>query len=416
MIDPCIIRLPNNNIDFKKINNLNTEQLYLFSKYPPIPNISLGYHYFIDKTVSKLEILDKITEKNIYLITLPFNDEIKNYDNNIKSSTETYLNLVDKLTKISDKTFYVYWELFMSMKLLNKKNIKTLIFSSYDGIFQAYVNFRLKFFDLINDKISILDNNNTNLINFYNKIYKNIKKEDEIKNISDVDLIIFDKDIEKLDKYNNMLSTEYQLTIHLLENIENAVNILNTGGTYIIKLYDIYNNFTFKIISILTSLFSESYIIKPFSSNLLSNYKYLVCKEFKLDKKTDISKKKEISEIINKIIKKFNSSNKLYLNELFFNIEINENLKNSIIVFNNLFNKINLNQINNTVKYINSKNYFGEEFYNFNQKQIVNSELWITKYYPINKLDTNLELIESDYKTLLLNVDKKVSNLEKNLF
>ena len=185
------------------------------------------------------------------------------------------------------------------------------------------------------------------------------------------------------------------------------------SGNCIIKLNDIYNNSTIKLISIITSLFSDSYIIKPFASNLLKTDKYLICKNYKLD---NINDDKTIIQMFNNLTKKINSNSKLYLNDIFLNYKVNNIFLNTIITFNNLFNNLNLVQINKTIKYVDSKNYFGEDYYNYNNKQIDNSEKWITKYYPINKLNINLEIIESEYKNLILTSNKNIEFLEKNLF
>ena len=53
------------------------------------------------------------------------------------------------------------------------------------------------------------------------------------------------------------------------------------GGTFIIKIYGIYHDSTLQLIQIISNFYESLFIIKPLTSRLASNEKYLVFKKFK---------------------------------------------------------------------------------------------------------------------------------------
>ena len=63
-----------------------------------------------------------------------------------------------------------------------------------------------------------------------------------------------------------------------------AFKMLKQNGTFIIKVYDMFNSYTLHIITILRMCFANIYITKPLTSRPANSEKYLVCCNFDVDK------------------------------------------------------------------------------------------------------------------------------------
>ena len=62
------------------------------------------------------------------------------------------------------------------------------------------------------------------------------------------------------------------------------------GGSFILKIFDIFSQATIDMLYILSSLYTKVYICKPHTSRLANSEKYIVCKDFKLDNTYDLIK------------------------------------------------------------------------------------------------------------------------------
>ena len=62
-----------------------------------------------------------------------------------------------------------------------------------------------------------------------------------------------------------------------------ALALQKKGGTFILKIFDIFTQATIDIIYILASLYKKVYIIKPCTSRTANSEKYIVCKDFKMN-------------------------------------------------------------------------------------------------------------------------------------
>lgn len=83
---------------------------------------------------------------------------------------------------------------------------------------------------------------------------------------------------------NDNFESKEQLHHHLIFNqIVSALFILGNGGTFIVKIFDIFTELTFDFIYLLSYLFSEVYIHKPDTSRPTNSEKYIVCKHFRKD-------------------------------------------------------------------------------------------------------------------------------------
>ena len=126
----------------------------------------------------------------------------------------------------------------------------------------------------INKNVNIIrgaDNtgNILNIKNFYD-CYSNYKNS--------IDFITADGGFD----YSSNFNKQEILSINLiLAQVIYAIALQKQGGTFILKIFDIFTQATIDIIYILSSLYEKCYIIKPNTSRNANSEKYIVCKLFK---------------------------------------------------------------------------------------------------------------------------------------
>lgn len=118
-----------------------------------------------------------------------------------------------------------------------------------------------------------LDENPNLSVEFLNKIAEKINKETETYGVN---FYI----AKKVIKYVPNQSQEMLYRNFLLANIILCFDTLNTGGNFVIKIYDSFSLFTVSLIFILFKSFEKITIVKPFSSRPYSASKYIVCEKF----------------------------------------------------------------------------------------------------------------------------------------
>lgn len=96
---------------------------------------------------------------------------------------------------------------------------------------------------------------------------------DEIKNLDDEEMIMY-----------KLLFTE----------IVYAVCCQAEDGVFILKIYDMFTDFTCKLIQYLTQMYNMVYVTKPHTSRSASSEKYLVCVEFNPPSQAHIEELKQI--------------------------------------------------------------------------------------------------------------------------
>ena len=102
--------------------------------------------------------------------------------------------------------------------------------------------------------------------------------------------------------YSSNFNKQEILSINLiLAQVIYAIALQKQGGTFILKVFDIFTQATIDILYILSSLYEKCYIIKPNTSRNANSEKYIVCKLFKLA---------DTSDLINKLSTFFNMDTK----------------------------------------------------------------------------------------------------------
>ena len=62
-----------------------------------------------------------------------------------------------------------------------------------------------------------------------------------------------------------------------------AIAMQKTGGTFVLKIFDVFMQSTLDLLYILSICYERVFIIKPNTSRIANSEKYIVCKKFKLD-------------------------------------------------------------------------------------------------------------------------------------
>ena len=118
-----------------------------------------------------------------------------------------------------------------------------------------------------------------NIKNFY-YCYSNYKNS--------IDFITADGGFD----YSSNFNKQEILSINLiLAQVIYAIALQKEGGTFILKVFDIFTQATIDILYILSSLYEKCYIIKPNTSRNANSEKYIVCKLFKLSDTTSLINK-----------------------------------------------------------------------------------------------------------------------------
>ena len=142
-----------------------------------------------------------------------------------------------------------------------------------------------------------------------------------------------------------------------------------TGGTFILKIFDMFLKSTDDYIYLLSLFYNKVYIIKPQTSRLANSEKYIICKGFKFDQGAYDSLFHNIENNLRElgfgdvsVNKKMKDMNKLLYDIL---LKIDENERNKFKINKKLAIKY-FNELNDgkDEKYLKFETYFGN-FYNF---------------------------------------------------
>jgi 23S rRNA U2552 (ribose-2'-O)-methylase RlmE/FtsJ len=94
-----------------------------------------------------------------------------------------------------------------------------------------------------------------------------------------MDLITADGGFDFSKDYNHQ---ENDLTKLLLAQIFYAISLQKCRGNFVLKVFDMCTQLSVDVAFLLNSLYSEVYIVKPFTSRYANSERYIVCKGFRL--------------------------------------------------------------------------------------------------------------------------------------
>lgn len=258
-----------------------------------------------------------------------YNDEwdtYKKYTNTyeyIHTNMPHYKNAVCKLKPLS-RSYYKLIEIvnLLSISFPDKPMKSFHLAEGPGGFIEALVSYRKSKSYTEKDSyngITLIDDKNENIPGWkksrdfldLNKNVTIIKGVDNTGNILNIDNFWFcyrnyknSIDFVTADggfDYSSNFNKQEILSINLiLAQVIYAIAVQKKGGTFILKIFDIFTQATIDILYILSSIYEKCYIIKPNTSRNANSEKYVVCKLFKLD---------DPHELINKLLSFFNVQN-----------------------------------------------------------------------------------------------------------
>ena len=241
-------------------------------------------------------------------------EQIKHYFDNVVVDTNNTVNY-DMICKIINPYEFIFSKVpglkYSVSKLKPQNNIFFIIMEiMYNFNIFDYMNNNINTIHLGKNSHSIIEcmnimreDYNDNHIFFELNESSNIndlfKKYNEMKSLNiqkqSIDFLYFELN-NKI--YSNTNTYIYGLVLFL----QLILTYQKENGVTIIKIDNIFYKPIIDVLYILTSLYDKIYIVKPNTTNIITNERYLVCKHFTVKKNELLENKLEV------LIKKLNSS------------------------------------------------------------------------------------------------------------
>lgn len=421
-------------IDDKIIKSIKKNVDTEYSRFYNQPQMSNGFNQFMHATKDKMNIINdpKFKGKNFYHVTNPYEHLIidKGERSDITTYSKIYFNIEKDMLNISSRAFYKLWEMLLIFDpVKNTGSIITAHLAEAPGSFvQAVMFYREKFFkakDYDKDEhftISIDDIDSPSFKKDFKKAYTKVKiYEQDGGDLTDTksidkfqkfskkaDFITADGGFEWINE-NYQEQESYRL---ILGEIITALKIQNIGGTFIIKLFEIYTDVSIKILAILSSIYEKSYMYKPFTSRPSNSERYMICKGYKGLDNIIITKLENLLEDMN-----LHHKNGLEITNLLSDYQIPQDYHRT---HNNISLRLSQTQflaINRIVSFIKSNNYYGDQYHKYLTLQQNANDYWVHTFYPIDNLDmkTVQRLLGTLFKSSIDITNKQLQDYELDI-
>lgn len=387
---PIIYEIPDIDDIFK------TDIKTIFTSSIAYPKFSLGFHHYIHQSNDKLPLLEKQFEnkKKVYCVINKFEPTIDEYEDTLFNSSNKHFK--KKKLDIVSAAFFKLWELlhmFDLIKATGPEIVSTHLSEGPGGFVQALLYYRDtyaksttkdKYYTITpNDKESfdtiILDKGlekESRIVSFNNK---------QSGNLGDIKVV---EDFLKFQKKKSNLVTADGSYIYKNDNLREqmsfslfigeiivATSIQEEGGNFVLKILEAFTEPTLKLVCILKSFYKDVYIVKPLTSKLSSSERYLVCKRFK-----SAGAAKKI-EILKKLLKEINSKPQQFVNNIFADYKLSEDMQVTYIHSNiSIANKF-FKTINEMSTFVMKENYRGDGYQKRRNMQIESTKFWLDNFY-----------------------------------
>lgn len=324
----------------------------------------------------KLFLLPKIakTTKITDVISTDLNPKPLNsigYNYYTIQTSDSFIKLLTEPQNVGKKFYNVIENL--TIDLPNYENNIDTITKKYfgDSVDRQFLQLWeiLLTFNLIGSKVSV----NGEL---ENKVFEKMKKYKTFtlsKNKS-VSHLFFIYDIE-------LKTTELDICKMITKDIH-KLDTLDKGGVLVIKVKDLIHAPSMHLLYMLSYLFEDVYVYRPDISHVSYGEKYIVCMNYS-EKKIKIDDKRDY-------------------------LSINMSIPNDYIFTLNIINRVCIQDEyimkNKMRNFIESQNYYGDEYHSHFALQQVNTDAWIAN---------NLMLSSKDYNELITIREKQLNKQVK---
>jgi 23S rRNA U2552 (ribose-2'-O)-methylase RlmE/FtsJ len=193
-----------------------------------------------------------------------------------------------------------------------------------------------------------------------------------VNNLPKLNIITADGGFDFSNDFNSQEESSLRL---ILCEIYAACLLQEQDGHFILKIYDIFHEYTLKTICFLKRFYKLIHMVKPLSSRPANSEKYLICTNF-------VGSNQDLLKLGN-LIRDYDNLN---LKEFFKNIPYDLNVLHNIVSYNLYYTLRQSYYIETTVQYINefSKTFYDENIKNkikeINTKHKEKAIKWCQKY------------------------------------
>ena len=433
-------------IEKPKENIFDEEADIKFSTNIDYSRFSYGFHHFIHANKNKMEILKQFEgKKKVYLVMNDFERYIDNYDKSIGDETKNYFNLGKKPDVLS-RAFYKLWEILCMFDLIDKKNPKFVSAHLAEGP-GSFIQATMFYRDYVckkdlskNDKyyavtlhsedagVYIVPEMEQKFVDYYehekpqrffmHKTYtKQVAGGNNDKDNGDITdpktiklfggqmsekahLITGDGGFE----WANENIQEQEAFKLILSQIVAATKLQAHGGNFVCKFFETFSTTSAKLISMLTQLYNHVYFVKPLTSRSSNSEKYAVCMGFKFSEKDNEYKK--ITKKLDHLLELSHKSGNMKMVDLFTSYHIPQSISSLLIQLNTTIANRQLKSINEIVSFIKAQNFYGDQYQERREQQIVATQFWLKTFYPNRDNTEESEKNITNMKKYSLNINK----------
>lgn len=312
-----------------------------------------------------------------------YNQVLSIYSNNDSHSTR---NKYDELIKIVNPYEYIFSTVPGSKFSVSKLKPKSNIF--YDflevcvtlNIFDLYKTENIKTLHITNQDNDTIECFEMLRENFEDEIYSyNEINDQNINLISDTkfNFLFFEAKTDNLNQY----------IISLIKFLLIIFRNQSANGSCVIKINEVFHKPIIDVIYILSSLYEKTYILKPNTSNITTFDKYIVCKNFQINKDKVTNLKLNYFKLIvflKKLDNKKISSIIDYEIPYYFKVKLND--------INIIFGQQQLESLDLAINIFKNKNK-DEKIETIKKINIQKSVAWCEKYkIPCNKFSEKINI------------------------
>ena len=191
------------------------------------------------------------------------------------------------------------------------------------------------------------------------------------------EIITADGGIDFSHDFNNQ---ENMATRLLITQVFYALSMQKKNGSFILKIFDIFNKSSIDIVYLLSYYYETVFIVKPNTSRYANSEKYIVCISFKKDISINIKKKfYHILKLLNSIdMNTMNISSILNLNQNLYFLNIIQEI-------NHILGQRQIENILYTIKIIENKDQYKERIEKMKNSNIQKCITWCEE----NKIEIN---------------------------
>lgn len=421
------------------------------------PSSYYGFMHYYHQTKDKMKHITEELQgkKKIYQVVNKFERFIDNYEADINNVSKIYFDVNPK-PDILSRGFFKLWELLFMFDLIqtDTENFVSAHLAEGPGAFiQATMFFRDKFASKTltkNDKYYAVTLHSEdegkhvpqlekNFVEYYSKekpqrfiLHKTYSKQEagasKLKDNGDITnpktILLFGGAMREKPSlitadggfdWSNENAQEQEAYRLIFGQIVAAVQLQSKGGNFVCKFFESFTSVTIKFMYILSLFYDKIYLVKPFTSRSSNSEKYAVCLNYKFDDKNKL--RASMLNTLNNMLTTIHDNSSEILNDMFFDFNIPKNYLTTVLNLNITIANQQFKEINRMVKFIDSQNYYGDEYQKSREQQIEASKFWTTLFYPdketFNKSKEQSKLLlKNSIKTTEVDIDKLAKTYE----